>query len=98
MLVVRPHHLLPLTHHSPSTIHRPPSIRHPHHQTQGFSGAEMAALCQEAAMCAMEEEVDAVHVARRHFLAALPTITPRIGPEMLQFYADFRRTSGLQSI
>lgn len=34
----------------------------------------------------------------RHFRQALDTFTRGITPEMLQFYADYREKSGLQSI
>ncbi|KAJ3405316.1 spermatogenesis associated protein 5 [Chytridiales sp. JEL 0842] len=66
--------------------------------TQGYSGAEVVAVCQEAAMNAMEEDLNAEHVSRRHFEKAVSGITPRITPEMLQFYDDFKQRSGLRSV
>ncbi|KAI8929625.1 P-loop containing nucleoside triphosphate hydrolase protein [Entophlyctis helioformis] len=65
--------------------------------TDGFSGAETVAVCQEAAMQAMEEDLSAPHVAHRHFVKAISGVTPRISPEMIRFYDDFRRRSGLRS-
>ncbi|KXS21718.1 AAA-domain-containing protein [Gonapodya prolifera JEL478] len=67
-------------------------------KTKGYSGAECVAVCQEAAMSAMEENVDAAAVCRRHFLSALQTVPPRITKEMLDFYDEFRRKSGLKSV
>ncbi|KAJ2471509.1 AAA+-type ATPase [Coemansia sp. RSA 2322] len=58
--------------------------------TDGFSGAEVVALCQEAAIEAMAESPDAQCVEPRHFERCLAGFKRRITPEMLQFYADFR--------
>ncbi|KAJ2638583.1 AAA+-type ATPase [Coemansia sp. RSA 1286] len=61
--------------------------------TDGFSGAEMIALCQESAIAAMAEDVDASCVAMRHFEGCLRSFKKRITPEMLRFYADFQKRS-----
>ncbi|KAG0229730.1 spermatogenesis associated protein 5 [Actinomortierella wolfii] len=66
--------------------------------TEGCSGAEVVALCQEAAMKAMEEDLNIEYVSKRHFDQALAQMTRRITPEMIQFYDDFRRKSGLKSV
>ncbi|KAF9158337.1 Spermatoproteinsis associated protein 5 [Actinomortierella ambigua] len=66
--------------------------------TEGCSGAEVVALCQEAAMKAMEEDLNIEYVSRRHFDQALAQMTRRITPEMIQFYDDFRQKSGLKSV
>ncbi|KAJ1820067.1 AAA+-type ATPase [Coemansia sp. RSA 2675] len=58
--------------------------------TDGFSGAEVVSLCQEAAIEAMTEDPDAQCVEPRHFERSLAGFKRRITPEMLQFYADFR--------
>ncbi|KAF8984478.1 Spermatoproteinsis associated protein 5 [Entomortierella lignicola] len=67
-------------------------------QTEGCSGAEVVALCQEAAMKAMEESLDISCVSKRHFEQALMSMTRRITKEMIQFYDDFRIKSGLKSV
>ncbi|KAG0301679.1 spermatogenesis associated protein 5 [Dissophora globulifera] len=67
-------------------------------QTDGCSGAEVVALCQEAAMKAMEESLEIACVSRRHFEQALQTMTRRITPEMIRFYDEFRMRSGLKSV
>ncbi|KAG0371330.1 spermatogenesis associated protein 5 [Gamsiella multidivaricata] len=66
-------------------------------KTDGCSGAEVVALCQEAAMKAMEESLEIEYVSKRHFNQALAEMTRRITPEMIQFYDDFRMRSGLKS-
>ncbi|KAJ2337445.1 AAA+-type ATPase [Coemansia sp. RSA 2681] len=60
-------------------------------QTDGFSGAEVVALCQDAAIEAMTEDPDAQCVEPRHFARCLAGFKRRITPEMIQFYADFQQ-------
>ncbi|KAI8149913.1 P-loop containing nucleoside triphosphate hydrolase protein [Fennellomyces sp. T-0311] len=67
-------------------------------KSEGCSGAEAVAICQEAALFAMEEDVHIDSVKQRHFLHAVSTFTRRITPEMLKFYRDFQTRSGLQSV
>ncbi|KAF9285421.1 spermatogenesis associated protein 5 [Mortierella alpina] len=67
-------------------------------QTDGCSGAEVVALCQEAAMKAMEESLEIACVAKRHFEQALAGMTRRITPEMIEFYDEFRTRSGLKAV
>jgi SpoVK/Ycf46/Vps4 family AAA+-type ATPase len=40
-------------------------------RTHGFSGAELAALTREAALAALEEDLDTCQVCARHFDKAL---------------------------
>ncbi|KAJ0395547.1 hypothetical protein ATCC90586_007772 [Pythium insidiosum] len=58
--------------------------------TEGFSGAELYALCREAAMRAIEEDREAQCVALRHFEAARDRVTPQIDDDMLRFFHSFR--------
>merc|ERR1719273_2122932 len=67
--------------------------------TEGYSGAEIAAACNEAAMKALEESVetpehcaaDDIHqtIMQKHFDNALKNITPRINKELLKIYEEF---------
>ncbi|CAO3594195.1 unnamed protein product [Absidia cylindrospora] len=66
--------------------------------SDGCSGAEAVAICQDAALFAMEEDIHIDTIKRRHFIKALSTFTRRITAEMIQFYADYQARSGLQSI
>ncbi|KAJ3164659.1 hypothetical protein HDU88_005087 [Geranomyces variabilis] len=68
------------------------------HLTDGYSGAECVAVCQDAAMAAMEENVEAEKVYLRHFHKAVRSVTPRITNEMIRFYDDFRTQAGLRSV
>ncbi|KAJ1674250.1 AAA+-type ATPase [Spiromyces aspiralis] len=63
--------------------------------TEEFSGAEVVALCQEAAMAAMEEDLNAEKVEARHFEACRAKFKQRTTPEMLEFYRRFQEQCGL---
>ncbi|CAH0473725.1 unnamed protein product [Peronospora belbahrii] len=58
--------------------------------TARFSGAELQALCREAALHAIEEDRAAMNVAKRHFVRALSVVTPQIDDRMLRFFERFR--------
>lgn len=55
--------------------------------TVGFSGAEIVAVCSEAAMLAIEEGADCLSEA--HLAAAASEIKPQITRAMLDFYEQF---------
>ncbi|EDW04191.1 ATPase family protein 2 homolog [Drosophila grimshawi] len=58
-------------------------------RTDGYSGAEIQAVCHEAAICALEHsfEADVVHWA--HFETALERVPPRTSPDLLRLYQDY---------
>jgi AAA family ATPase len=64
-------------------------------QTEGCSGAELAAMCQEAAMIAMREDVNAAYVSNDHFLRAAKVVRRGITSEMIEKYRSWREQSGL---
>ncbi|KAJ2312858.1 AAA+-type ATPase, partial [Coemansia sp. RSA 2705] len=59
-------------------------------RTDGFSGAEVVSLCQEAGIEAMSDNSDAQCVEMKHFDACLSRFKTRITPDMLQFYASWQ--------
>ncbi|GKY98704.1 hypothetical protein MPSEU_000826700 [Mayamaea pseudoterrestris] len=71
----------------------------------GFSGAEVVAICRDAALLALEEADDlmAEHLPvleMKHLLSAAKDTKKQITPEMLEFYTSFRRsrdTFGVES-
>ncbi|KAF0695307.1 Aste57867_13866 [Aphanomyces stellatus] len=63
-------------------------------KTARYSGAELAALCREAALAAMQEDVESREVASRHFDAAIATIVPQINDTMLAFFDNYRLSRG----
>ena len=58
--------------------------------TDGFSGAEMVALCENAALSAIIEDKSAELIHHRHFTAALFSMKKSISQEMIAFYDRFR--------
>ncbi|KAJ1976083.1 AAA+-type ATPase [Dimargaris verticillata] len=67
-------------------------------QTSGYSGAEVVALCHEAAFAAMEEDVHTQAVAQRHFAHCCRGFQSRITPDMLAFYAQFKANRASRSL
>lgn len=63
--------------------------------TDGCSGAEVALLCQEAGLAAIMENRDATVVHKRHFEHALLGISKAITPDMIEYYTEFSKKSGL---
>lgn len=58
-------------------------------QTQGYSGAEVNAVCHEAAMMALEEDLQSAYVEGRHFDKALKLVTPRTPDNLIKLYEDY---------
>ena len=59
-------------------------------RTDGYSGAEIAAVCNEAALAALEENAEASEVNEKHFDVALSHLKPRISKDLLTIYAKFQ--------
>jgi len=64
--------------------------------TEGYTGADIEAVCREAALTAAREDLNIKKVSMRHFLAALEKVKPSITPEQRREYekilTDFRRS------
>ena len=58
--------------------------------TGGYSGAEVVALCQEAATQALSESVDCSTISQCDFAKALEIVVPRTPPEMIEFFERYR--------
>lgn len=57
--------------------------------TKGYSGAEVNAVCHEAAMVALEESLEAQTIQMRHFKKALDLVKSRTSPNLLKIYEDY---------
>ncbi|KAM3963745.1 LOW QUALITY PROTEIN: ATPase family gene 2 protein homolog A [Aphomia sociella] len=57
--------------------------------TEGFSGAELQALCHEAALQALERDLDCPAVTMEHFLCVLKDFSPRTPQSLLRVYEEF---------
>ncbi|XP_034038064.1 ATPase family protein 2 homolog [Thalassophryne amazonica] len=65
-------------------------------QTNKYSGAEIAAVCREAALLALQEDITAQNVTEAHFDHALKTVRPRIPDSLIQSYISYQQQhSGL---
>ena len=58
-------------------------------KTEGFSGADIEALCREAAMFALRENMKAKEVRMKHFSEAFKTVSPSITKDVVQYYGKF---------
>jgi len=58
--------------------------------TEGCSGAEIIALCQEAALLTMQRDMNAPHVPYNAFITAAKSIKRQITPELLRKFENWR--------
>ncbi|CAN8032556.1 unnamed protein product [Ixodes persulcatus] len=63
-------------------------------RTEGYSGAEVVAVCQEAALIALEEDIEARHITALHLEAALQLVRPRISQETVRYYESYWASTG----
>ncbi len=59
--------------------------------TDGYSGADIRAVCREAAMTALRVDKDASIVTKDHFDASLKEVKPSLDEETIDFYKNFIR-------
>ncbi|KAM4555785.1 ATPase family gene 2 protein homolog A isoform 1-T1 [Odontesthes bonariensis] len=65
-------------------------------RTNKYSGAEITAVCREAALLALQEDIKAQHIEARHFESALNAVKPRIPDSLIQSYISYQQQhSGL---
>ena len=65
---------------------------------EGFTGADIEAICREAALIAMRANKKTV--TKGHFLEAITRVRPTVTPDMVEYYSKMeeRLTSGLSNI
>jgi transitional endoplasmic reticulum ATPase len=54
--------------------------------TEGYSGSDIEAVCREAGMLALRENINAERVEMRHFVEALKRVYPSITEDMVKSY------------
>ena len=59
-------------------------------KTEGYVGADIEAVCREAAIFALRKDFDAKIVEEKHFLQALKKITPSVTKEIKEAYEQFK--------
>ncbi|KAK7496412.1 hypothetical protein BaRGS_00012334 [Batillaria attramentaria] len=69
-------------------------------KTERYSGAELTAVCNEAALAALQEDIRSTEITSRHFHMALAAVKPGTSVERIKFYEDYnkRRQSGLRFV
>jgi transitional endoplasmic reticulum ATPase len=59
--------------------------------TAGYSGADVEALCREAAMYSLRQDMDAVEVSLRDFKEAMEHVKPSVTADMEAWYQSFSK-------
>ncbi|XP_072440295.1 ATPase family gene 2 protein homolog A isoform X6 [Chiloscyllium punctatum] len=67
-------------------------------KSQKYSGAEIVAICREAALLALQEDLEAKIIMKRHFEQSFEIVTPRIPQKLIDFYTDYQLQSGLHML
>ncbi len=67
-------------------------------RTEGYTGADLAALVREAAMQALREDINSKVVSMRHFERALAKVKPSVTPQMVEFYMKWLETARQLSV
>ena len=63
-------------------------------KTEGYSGADIEALCRKAGVTALHENIKIEKVSKRHFEAALNKINPSTTPRTKEYYEEVARRLG----
>ncbi|MBW9222012.1 CDC48 family AAA ATPase [Methanothermococcus sp. SCGC AD-155-C09] len=63
-------------------------------KTEGYTGADIEAICREAAMIALREDINADKVELRHFEEAMKKIRPSVKKEDMEIYKRLAREYG----
>ena len=59
--------------------------------TEYYSGADLQALCREAALNALRRDKNAEYVTMEDFLAALRKVKPSLNEEIIDWYENYSR-------
>ena len=63
-------------------------------KTEGYSGADIEALCRKAGVIALHENIKIEKVSKKHFEAALSKINPSTTPRTKEYYEEVARRLG----
>jgi len=62
--------------------------------SEGYVGADIEAICREAAMIALRENRETKKVKREHFMKALEKVHPSVDDEMIEYYKEMANKLG----
>ena len=65
--------------------------------TEGYSGAEIQAVCHEAAMNALELDLNATKITKDHFKIALSIVKPRTSVSLIKMYDNYITNAEMQT-
>lgn len=54
--------------------------------TEGYSGADIEAVCREAGLSALREDINSKEIIKKHFNEAMKNVKPSITSDMVSFY------------
>jgi len=58
---------------------------------------QIAAVCHEAALKALEEDISTTNILQKHFLLGLEAVKPRLSHEMITFYENYKSSRNSKS-
>jgi len=67
-------------------------------ETEGYSGSDLAALCREAAMRVLRENIKGGEVKMEHFRKATEEVRPSLPPEVVKVYETFAERKEKQAV
>ena len=59
-------------------------------KTEGYVGADIEAVCREAAILALREDISSRDILPRHFEKALDKVRPSVTKEVEKYYEELR--------
>ncbi len=63
-------------------------------KTEGYSGADIEALCRKSGVIALQENIKIEKISKRHFEEALNKINPSTTPQTKEYYEEIARKLG----
>jgi ATP-dependent 26S proteasome regulatory subunit len=60
-------------------------------RTEGYTGADIRAICREAGFIALREDMDAEKIGGAHFEKAMEKVMPSVTPEIMDIYLKMKK-------
>ncbi len=61
-------------------------------KTEGYTGSDIEAVCREAALIALRENIKAKEIKKKHFLEALKVVSPSVTKDVEENYKKFKES------